>query len=98
MTKKNCRRFLLAAIMLLLTGFLAATDSGPGVAKCAPGAANARCTSLPVYTYYTDASKTVACGYLEVCSGAEEGCHTEYKTSERKPCGCGSALSASSEK
>jgi hypothetical protein len=88
MTKKAHRRFLLAGSLLLLTGFLTGTDSGPGVAKCAPGAANARCTSLPVYTYYTDASKTVACGYLEVCSGAEVGCHTEYKTSRREPCNC----------
>jgi hypothetical protein len=98
MTKKNCRRFLLASIMLLSTGFLAASDSGPGVAKCASGAANVRCSSLPVYTYYTDASKTVACGYFEVCSGVQEGCQTEYKTSIRQPCNCGSALSASSEK
>jgi hypothetical protein len=98
MTKKNCRRFLVASIMLLSTGFLAASDSGPGVAKCASGAANVRCSSLPVYTYYTDASKTVACGYLEVCSGVQEGCQTEYKTSQRKPCGCDEPPPASSEK
>ena len=95
MTKKTCRRFLSAAIMLLLTGFLVATGSGPGVAECAP---NARCSSLPVITYYTDASLTVACGSFEVCSGAEEGCHTDFKTSRRAPCNCDRLQSASSEK
>jgi hypothetical protein len=85
MIKKPYRRFLLLVTMLLMAVILN-TGPAPQVAKCAPGAANARCVSLPIYTYYTDASKTVACGYLEVCSGAEVGCHTEYKTSERKPC------------
>jgi hypothetical protein len=98
MTKKAYRRFLSAAIMLLLTGFLIVTGPRLQTAKCAPGAANARCSSLPVYTYYTDASKTVACGYLDVCSGAEEGCHTDFKTSQRKPCGCDQPPPASSEK
>jgi hypothetical protein len=95
MTKKPYRRFLLVASMLLLTFLLIATGPKLRAAKCAP---NARCSSLPVYTYYTDASMTVACGSLEVCSGAEEGCHTDYKTSHRVPCNCDPALSASSEK
>jgi hypothetical protein len=98
MNKRAYRRFLLAAIMLLLTGFLVVTGPRLQTARCAPGVASARCSSLPVYTYYTDASKTVACGYFEVCSGVQEGCQTEYKTSVRKPCNCDQTLSASSEK
>lgn len=85
MTKKTYRRFLLASIMLLSTGFLAATDSGPGVAKCAPGV---RCVSLPIWTYYTDATKTVECGTFSVCDGTPTGCVTEFKTSRRAPCDC----------
>jgi hypothetical protein len=95
MTKKPYRRFLLAAIMLLLMVLLTATGPKLQAAKCAP---NARCSSLPVYTYYTDASMTVACGYLDVCSGAEDGCHTDYKTSHRVPCNCDPPQSTPSEK
>lgn len=85
MTKKTYLRVLFAAIMMVLTSFLAVTDSGRGVAKCAPGAANA-CTSLPIFTYYTDASKTVACGTYNLCTGVFDGCQTEYHTAERKVC------------
>ncbi len=49
-------------------------------AKAAPD------VSLPVYTYYTDASLTVQCGYHDVCEGESWGCVTQYKTSYRKNC------------
>jgi hypothetical protein len=46
------------------------------------------CVSLPVWTYYTDATKTVPCGYFDVCTTASDGCVTPYKTSQRFPCDC----------
>lgn len=87
MIKKPCRRFLLLMAMLLMAVTLN-TGPVPQVAKCAPGAANAQCggVSLPVWTYYTDASKTVACGHFDVCTATQYGCQTEYRTSVRKPC------------
>jgi hypothetical protein len=79
MTKRIYARFLLAAIMLLMVVFLIST--GP-----TPQAASAKCVSLPIYTYYTDATKTVACGFHDVCAAAQDGCVTPYKTSQRKLC------------
>ena len=82
MLKKLYRRFLLTLSILLLT-MTVNTGFAPQTAKCA----NATCgTSLPIYTYYTDASKTVECGYLDVCWGDQQGCVTEFKTSRREIC------------
>lgn len=52
-------------------------------AKAAPVA---RDVSLPVYTYYTDATLTVVCGHHDVCAADSWGCVTPYKTSYRKNC------------
>ncbi|HEV7682368.1 MAG TPA: hypothetical protein VGO68_09630 [Pyrinomonadaceae bacterium] len=81
MIKKTHRRLLLLLSLLLITVILN-TGSVPQ-AECA----NATCgTSLPIYTYYTDASKTVECGYFNVCWGDQQGCVTEFKTSRRELC------------
>lgn len=40
-------------------------------------------------TYYTDASKTVECGYRIIscnCHVYSEGCHTTYFTTDSFPC------------
>lgn len=40
-------------------------------------------------TYYTDASKTVECGYRIIscsCHVYSEGCHTAYFTTDSFPC------------
>jgi hypothetical protein len=40
-------------------------------------------------TYYTDASKTVECGYRIIscnCHVYSEGCHTAYFTTDSYPC------------
>jgi hypothetical protein len=57
--------------------------------KCSANGVNVGCVSLPVWTYYTDATKTVACGSMDWCSTVAEGCVTPYKTSQRFPCNCG---------
>ena len=44
------------------------------------------CSSLPVITYYTDASMTVVCGVWDVCEGTYPDCWTEYTTRIRKVC------------
>lgn len=44
------------------------------------------CSSLPVITYYTDASLTVVCGVWDICSGTYPACWTDYKTTVRKLC------------
>ena len=81
MIKKTCRRLLFVLSMLLLTA--AMTGSVPQTAECA----NAACgTSLPIWTYYTDATKTVPCGSFDVCWLVQEGCVTEFKTSRRQAC------------
>ncbi len=82
MIKKTYRRILLSLSMFLITVALT-SGSAPQAAKCA----NASCgTSLPIWTYYTDATKTVECGYFDVCWGDQQGCVTEFKTSRRQMC------------
>ena len=49
-------------------------------------ASAAACSSLPVYTYYTDATYTVVCGVWDICSGTYPECWTDYRTSVRKLC------------
>lgn len=44
------------------------------------------CSSMPVITYYTDASLTVVCGVWDLCSGAYPECWTDYTTRTRKVC------------
>lgn len=81
MVKRTYRRRLLAVVVILMA---VALNTGP-----APGAAKCKCspgTSLPIWTYYTDATKTVACGYFDVCWGDQQGCVTEFKTSRRALC------------
>lgn len=46
----------------------------------------AACSSLPVYTYYTDATYTVVCGVWDLCSGTYPDCWTDYRTMVRKVC------------
>ena len=71
---------------------LFAVDSGnrtkAAPVKCSADSVNGPCTSLPVWTYYTDATKTVPCGYMDWCTTVSEGCVTPYKTSQRFPCDC----------
>ena len=44
------------------------------------------CSSMPVITYYTDASKTVVCGVWDLCSGTYPECWTDYTTRTRRVC------------
>lgn len=82
MLKKTYRRLLLLLSLLLITVALS-SGSAPPTGECA----NATCgTSLPIWTYYIDASKTVPCGSFDVCWGVQEGCVTEFKTSRRELC------------
>ena len=82
MSKKTRRPFLFL-LSILLTILTLNTGSMPQAAKCA----NAACgTSLPIWTYYTDATKTVPCGYFDVCWAEQQGCITEFKTSRRELC------------
>jgi hypothetical protein len=46
----------------------------------------AACSSMPVITYYTDASMTVVCGVWDLCSGTYPACWTDYSTRTRKVC------------
>jgi len=46
----------------------------------------AACSSLPVITYYTDASMTVVCGVWDLCAGTYPDCWTDYTTRVRKVC------------
>lgn len=46
----------------------------------------ASCPTLPVKTYYTDATYTVACGYYDFCNVDQWGCQTPYVISTRRPC------------
>lgn len=48
----------------------------------------AGCPPLPYKTYYTDASMTVECGWLDVCYALQSGCQTPYVKSVRLPCPC----------
>lgn len=57
-----------------------------GVAFNENKASAAACPSLPVITYYTDATYTVVCGVWDICSGTYPECWTDYKTTVRKLC------------
>ena len=46
------------------------------------------CDSVVYITYYTDSSKTVACGYYDDCSGEFSGCRTTYNTRPFRTCCC----------
>ena len=46
----------------------------------------AACSTMPVITYYTDASFTVVCGVWDLCSGTYPACWTDYTTRVRKVC------------
>lgn len=77
MTRKAYQRFRLAALLLVMAGALITNGSRPQAAAC---------MWLPFWTYYTDASRTEACGSYNHCTGYLEGCITQYKTSERIFC------------
>ncbi len=49
-------------------------------------ASAAGCPTMPVITYYTDASMTVVCGVWDLCAGTYPDCWTDYTTRVRKPC------------
>lgn len=46
----------------------------------------ADCPTMPVITYYTDASMTVVCGVWDLCAGTYPDCWTDYTTRVRKVC------------
>ena len=72
------RRFFAVAFALSMTGFALATP--------APTSA---CPTQEVETdYYTDASKTVQCGYrlIYCCGSYQEGCVTPYFDRYTSPC------------
>lgn len=71
-------RIVAVAVALVLTGF----------ALAIPATTNA-CPSQEIETiYYTDATKTVECGYklLYCCGSYHEGCVTSYYDRYTYPC------------
>jgi hypothetical protein len=82
MIKKTYRRFVFLLSMFLITVALT-TGSVPQAGECANGTCG---TLLPIWTYYTDASKTVQCGFYNWCWNDQQGCVTEFKTSRREIC------------
>ena len=82
MIKKAYRRLVLLLSLILITVALS-SGTAPQTAECA----NATCgTLLPIWTYYTDASRTVPCGSYDWCWDTQEGCVTEFKSSRREIC------------
>jgi len=71
------RAMAFASCLVLTTVILAvgAKDSAAGY-----------CPLLRVTTYYTDASKTVICGWVDSCAEEQEGCITEYYTYANETC------------
>lgn len=71
-------RVFAAALALVLTGF----------ALAIPATTNACPTNEVETYYYTDASKTVQCGYklLYCCGVYQEGCVTSYYDRYSYPC------------
>jgi hypothetical protein len=69
-------------IMAVVMGWGSLTFAlAPGANACPPNEVET--------TYYTDASKTVECGYRIISCGCHvysEGCHTAYSTSDSFPC------------
>ena len=68
---------LLLSVMVL---FASSSTANTAKASATP------CSSLPVYTYYRDATYTVVCGVWDVCEGTYPECWTDYRTSIRKIC------------
>ena len=79
-------------ILMLATLTLTLLASAPDnrlerTANCRSVAANAgQCPRLPYTTYYTDATKTVACGWFDACPAVGEGCYTQFYTRTYSPC------------
>jgi hypothetical protein len=64
-----------AGICLVLVAVFLITES-----KDSAAAYPYQYPSMPYTIFYTDATKTVDCGYFDACSGEGEGCQTEYYT------------------
>jgi hypothetical protein len=77
------KRALLILFAVTMVWFSLGLSLPVNETKAAPAA---QCPSLPVITYYTDASKTVVCGVWDICSGTYPECWTEYTTKVRKVC------------
>jgi hypothetical protein len=77
---------MLATLTLMLLA--AAPDKRlERTANCRSAAsANGQCQSTPYTIYYTDATKTVECGWFDACPLVGEGCHTAYYTRSYYPC------------
>lgn len=82
MLRKPYRRLILLA-MLILTGVALNAGPAPQAARCAT---KAKCVSLPIKAYYTDATMTVQCGGVDICAGDQWGCVTSFVVSRRAPC------------
>lgn len=69
-------------LVLTLTLLAAAPDGSVGrSANCRNAASNTeQCPNFPYIIYYTDATKTVECGWHDSCAFVSEGCETEYHT------------------
>jgi hypothetical protein len=79
---------ILMLVTLTLTLLASAPDDRLGrSAKCRSMASSAgQCQSMPYTIYYTDATKTVECGWFDACPLVGEGCHTEFYTRKYYPC------------
>jgi hypothetical protein len=85
-------RFLLAiSLVLTMIAFsfvLAQPPKARAAAKTSAGA-NACPSQTIEYTYYTDATKTVECGWRIItcyCGGGSGGCRTAYYTIDWSDC------------
>jgi hypothetical protein len=78
--KLSVRISMLVVLILML---LASAPNGSvgRSANCRNAASNAeQCPNFRYVIYYTDATKTVECGWLDACSITSEGCQTDYYT------------------
>ena len=71
-------RTMALASCLVLTAVILAVGAKDSVAGY--------CPLLRFTTYYTDASKTVICGWVDSCTDEQEGCITEYYTYTNNTC------------
>ncbi|HEY0099604.1 MAG TPA: hypothetical protein VGB76_11700 [Pyrinomonadaceae bacterium] len=86
------QRFLLAISLVLTMIAFSLVLAQPPKADASPkaGAATTACPSSTIeYTYYTDASMTVECGWRIItcyCGGGSGGCRTAYYTIDWSEC------------
>lgn len=84
---KFATRILLLVVLTLTLLASAPNDKLGRSANCRmTTAAAANCPRLGYTTFYTDATKTVACGWFDACPNVGEGCVTEFQTVEFIPC------------